>query len=113
WLVNVLVKSQSRLDVPRTLLGQGLDLRVLAFTVLATLLAIVVFGMVPAWQSSRPELVHALKEEGGVSTQRDRRFGFRSLLVVAQLALAIVVLVGAGLCVKSLRNLLAIDPGYE
>jgi macrolide transport system ATP-binding/permease protein len=113
WLINGLVRSQSQLDIARTLLGQGLDLRVLAFTALATLLAVIVFGVVPAWQSSRPDLVHALKEEGGVSNQRVRRFGFRSVLVVAQLALAIVVLVGAGLCVKSLRNLLAIDPGYE
>jgi predicted permease len=113
WLVNTLVSTQSRLDIARTLLGQGMDFRVLAFTALATLLAVVVFGVVPAWQSSRPNLVHALKEEGGVSSRRDRRFGFRSVLVVAQLALAIVVLVGAGLCLKSLRNLLAIDPGYE
>ncbi|MFN2512793.1 MAG: ADOP family duplicated permease [Pyrinomonadaceae bacterium] len=113
WLVNGLVRSQSQLDLARTLLGQGLDLRVLAFTAMATLLAVMVFGLVPAWQSSRPDLVDALKDEGGVSSQRDRRFGFRSVLVVSQLALAIVVLVGAGLCVKSLRNLLAIDPGYE
>src|SRR5205814_5526040 len=96
WLVSLLIRSQSRLNLARTLLGQGVDLRVLAFTALATVLAVVVFGLIPAWQSSRPNLVHALKEEGGVSNQRDRRFGFRSLLVVAQLALAIVVLVGAG-----------------
>jgi predicted permease len=113
WLVSLLIRSQSRFNIARTLLGQGVDLRVLMFTALATVLAVVVFGVIPAWQSSRPNLVHALKEEGGVSNQRDRRFGFRSVLVVAQLALAIVVLVGAGLCVKSLRNLLAIDPGYE
>lgn len=113
WLVNLLVSSQSQLDMARTQLGQGLDLRVLAFTAFATLVAIVVFGLIPTWHSSRPDLVHALKEEGGISTQRDRRFGFRSVFVVAQLALAIVVLVSAGLCVKSLRNLLAIDPGYQ
>jgi putative ABC transport system permease protein len=90
-----------------------MDLRVLAFTAFTTVLAVVVFGVIPAWQSSRPDLVHALKDEGGVSNQRERRVSFRSVLVVAQLALAVVVLVGAGLCVKSLRNLLAIDPGYE
>jgi predicted permease len=113
WLVTLLVKTQSRLGVAQTLLGEGVDRRVLAFTALTTLLAGLVFGAVPAWQSSRADLVPALKEEGGISNQRDRRFNFRSLLVVAQLALAIVVLIGAGLCIKTLRNLLAIDPGYQ
>jgi predicted permease len=101
------------LDLARTLLGQGVDRRVLAFTALTTLAAGLVFGIFPAWQSSKAKLVPVLKEEGGISSQRERRFTFRSLLVVTQLALAIVVLIGAGLCVKSLRNLLAIDPGYN
>jgi predicted permease len=113
WLVTLLVKTQARLSIAQTLLGDSLDLRVLAFTALATLLAGIVFGVVPAWQSARADLVPALKQESGSADLRDRRFGFRSLLVAAQLALAIVVLTGAGLCIKSLRNLLAIDPGYQ
>jgi predicted permease len=113
WLISLLVKTQSRLDVARTVLAQGIDGRVLAFTALTTLVAGVIFGMFPAWQSSRAELVPVLKEEGGISGQRERRFTFRSLLVVSQLALAVVVLIGAGLCIRSLRNLLAIDPGYN
>ena len=113
WLVSLLVKTQAGLNVAGTLLGEGVDRRVLAFTALTTLCAGIIFGVAPAWQSSRADLVPALKEEGGVSSQRERRLGFRSLLVVAQLALAIVVLIGAGLCIKSLRNLLAIDPGYR
>jgi len=52
-----------------------------------------------------------LKEEGGISSQRERRFTFRGLLVVAQLALAIVVLISAGLCIRSLRNLLSAHQG--
>lgn len=113
WLVSLLVKSQSRLNVAQTLLGQTLDARVLAFTALTTVIAGVLFGIFPAWQSSKAELVTMLKDEGGVMKERERRFSFRSLLVVAQLAIAIVVLIGAGLCIKSLRNLLAIDPGYQ
>ncbi|MGE0130010.1 MAG: ABC transporter permease [Blastocatellales bacterium] len=113
WLVTLLVKTQARLSVAETLLGDSIDLRALAFTALATLLAGIVFGVAPAWQGARADLVPALKEEGGGAGQRERRFGFRNLLVVAQLALAIVVLAGAGLCIKSLRNLLAIDPGYQ
>ena len=113
WLVTLIVKSQSRLDIAQTLLGQGLDRRVLAFTTLTTLLAGIVFGVLPAWQSSKPQLVPLLKEEGGISNQRERRFNFRSMLVVGQLAVAIVVLIAAGLCIRSMRNLLAIDPGYQ
>jgi macrolide transport system ATP-binding/permease protein len=113
WLISLLVNTQSRLDLARTLLAQGVDRRVLAFTALTTLVAGLIFGVFPAWQSSKAELVPVLKEEGGISSQRERRFTFRSLLVVSQLALAIVVLIGAGLCIRSLRNLLAIDPGYN
>ena len=113
WLISLLVNTQSRLDLARTLLAQGVDRRVLAFTALTTLVAGIIFGIFPAWQSSKTELVPVLKEEGGISSQRERRFTFRSLLVISQLALAIVVLIGAGLCIRSLRNLLAIDPGYK
>jgi len=115
WLISLLVKTQSRLDLDLapTLLGQGVDRRVLAFTALTTLIAGLIFGIFPAWQSSKAELLPALKEEGGISSEGKRRFTFRSVLVVSQLALAIVVLIGAGLCIKSLRNLLAIDPGYQ
>jgi predicted permease len=113
WIVSLIVNSQSQLDVASTLLGGTLDKRVFVFTALSTLIAGLLFGVLPAWQSSKAELVPMLKDEGSFSNQRDRRFNFRSVLVVGQLALAIVVLVGAGLCVKSLRNLLAIDPGYR
>ena len=113
WLVTMIVKSQSRLDIARALLGQGVDRRVLAFTALTTVFAGLMFGIVPAWQSSRAHLVPVLKEQGGVSNQRERRFNFRSLLVVGQLAISIVVLIAAGLSIRSLRNLLAIDPGFK
>jgi len=113
WLVSLLVNSQSRLDVARSLLGQTLDKRVLFFTASTTIAAGVLFGIFPAWQGSKAELVPMLKDESGGLNQRERRFSFRGLLVVAQLALSIVVLIGAGLCIKSLRNLLSIDPGYQ
>jgi len=112
WLVTLLVKMQTRLNIAQTLLGESVDVRVMAFTAGTTVLAGLVFGLFPAWQSSKANLVPALKEDSGVSNQSERRFNFRSLLVVAQLALAIVVLIGAGLCIRSFRNLLAIEPGY-
>ncbi len=113
WLISLLVNTQSRLDVARTLLGQGLDHRVLIFATVATFAAGMIFGISPAWQSSKAELVPLLKDEGGVSSKRERRFSFRSLLVVSQLALAVIVLIAAGLCIRTMRNLLAIDPGYK
>ena len=113
WLVSLLVKSQSRLSVTQTLFGKTLDLRVLAFTVGTTAAAGLLFGLIPAWQSSRAELIPMLKDDTGGEGFGERRHYVRSFLVVGQLALAIVVLIGAGLCIRSLRNLLAIDPGYR
>ncbi len=110
WLVTLLVKTQARLSIAQGLLGEGLDKRVLVFSALTTLVAGVVFGIVPSWQGTKTDLVPALKEEGGVFDRRAPRLSLRSLLVVTQLALAMIVLIGAGLCIKSLRNLLAIDP---
>jgi predicted permease len=111
--VSLLVKSQSRLETASALLNQSLDARVLAFTAIATLAAGLCFGIFPALQGSKADLVLRLKEDGGISNRRERRLSLRGLLVVSQLALAIVVLIGAGLCIKSMRNLLAIDPGYQ
>jgi len=111
--VSLLVKSQSRLETASALLNQSIDTRVLAFTAVATLVAGLCFGIFPAWQGSKADLVLRLKEDGGISNHRERRLSLRGLLVVSQLALAIVVLIGAGLCIRSLRNLLAIDPGYQ
>ena len=113
WLVTLLVKTQARLSLAQGLLGEGLDQRVLVFSALTTLVAGVVFGIIPSWQGTKADLVPALKEEGGVFDRRAPRLSLRSLLVVTQLALAMIVLIGAGLCIKSLRNLLAIDPGYQ
>jgi putative ABC transport system permease protein len=114
WLVTFLVKTQARFDNIETLLSQGIDLRMLSFTALATLFAGIVFGIFPAWQGSKADLVPALKEDAaGILDRCERRHGLRGILVIAQIAVATVTLVGAGLCVKSLRNLLALDPGYQ
>jgi putative ABC transport system permease protein len=113
WLITLLVNTQARLSSARTVLSHAVDWRVLAFTAMVTIFAGIAFGLVPAWRSSRADLIPALKDQNnGFGTGR---FGMRlrGLLVVGQLALAIVVLVGAGLCIRSFQNLLAIDPGYE
>jgi predicted permease len=88
------------------------DARVLAFTLGVSLLTGILFGLVPALQTARPQLLGALKGEGGavVSTGHVR---LRKGLVVAQVALSLLLLVGAGLFVRSLWNLRTLDPGFR
>ena len=113
WLISLLLKFHPLLQRAQSTLGNSLDPRVLTFTVCATVLAGVIFGLAPAWKSAKADLVPALKAEGSLKNRSERQFNLRSSLVVAQIALALVVLIGAGLCVKSLRALFAIDPGYQ
>jgi predicted permease len=94
-------------------LDYHLDGRVLAFTFVLSLATGVIFGLAPALQASRPELLPALKDEGPAVAQGRRRFNLRNLLVVAQVALSLVLLIGAGLFLRSLNNAQAIDPGFD
>lgn len=90
-----------------------LDGRVLAFTVLVSVVAGALTGLVPALQVSRPDLSEALKEGGrGASSDRGRH-RLRALLVVSEVALAIVLLVGAGLMVRGFRSLMDRDQGFD
>src|SRR4030095_2940199 len=91
----------------------AVNLPVLGFTFALTLLTGIVFGLVPALEATRFDLNDSLKEGGkniggGSRTQR-----LRSLFVVTQVALALVLLVGAGLFMKSLTRLRAVDPGFN
>jgi predicted permease len=113
WLITLLFNTQPRLDSARTLLAHPIDWRVLGFTFGITLVAGLAFGLAPAWRSSGADLVPALKDQDNGFGGGHRILGLRGLLVIGQLALAIVVLIGAGLCIRSLQNLLAIDPGYQ
>ena len=114
WLAELLLTyNPYKIDLAQTTFGRTLDARVLLFTLLVSALSGLVFGLAPALQSSRPDLIPALKGEVSALRQGARRLGPRSLLVVLQVALSVVVLVGAGLLVRSLRNLFAIDPGFK
>jgi len=94
-------------------LDNRLDLRALGFTVAISLVTGFLFGLAPALSASRPDLVSALKDETALLGKRFRRLSLRNLLVVAQVALSVIVLVGAGLCVRSLQKLQAIDEGFD
>jgi predicted permease len=94
-------------------LDNRLDLRVLGFTLAISLLTGILFGLAPALSASRPNLSPVLKEEATVFGVRLRRLNLRNFLVVGQVALSLVVLVGASLCIRSLRNLQTIDTGFD
>jgi predicted permease len=89
------------------------DGRVLLFTGAVSVLTAVIFGLAPALHASNPELVPLLKGEGGRAGAKRGRPSLRSLLVVGQVGLSLVVLVSAGLFLKSLKNAATIDPGFR
>jgi predicted permease len=89
-----------------------IDWRVLGFTLTATLLTGLLFGIAPAVRSVRVDLTPALKESVGGLGGRQGRLRLGNILVIAQVALTVVVMVGAGLVVHTLQNLRSVDPGF-
>lgn len=89
-----------------------LDWRVLGFTFALSLLTGLVFGLAPAWRSTRVDLTPSLKDSGRASSAVHRSLLGRGL-VVFQVALSLVLLVGAGLFVRTLLNLQRVDPGFN
>ncbi|MGH9841026.1 MAG: ABC transporter permease [Blastocatellia bacterium] len=90
----------------------GLDQTVLLFTMGIAVLTSLLSGLLPAWQASRVELQTALKE-GGRSAAGSSRERVRKTLLVVEVSLALVLLAGAGLLVRSMYNLLRVDPGFN
>ncbi len=89
----------------------GLDFRVLAFAMALSLLSGTLFGLVPAWKTSQADPQTALKEGGrGASGTHNRA---QSAFVVAEIAVALMLLIGAGLMVRSLARLANVDPGFN
>jgi predicted permease len=111
-IITAIVRFQPPMLISLSL-DLGLDATVLAFTFGVALLAGLLFGLVPALQATKPQLVPALKDLPSTIGSRYRRFGLRNVLVVAQVAISMVLLVGAGLFVRSLIAAQEIDPGFE
>jgi putative ABC transport system permease protein len=91
----------------------GMDGSVLAFAMAAALVTSIVFGLVPAIHLSRQDLNDALKEGGGKQQGAAVGRGARELLIVAEVALSIILLVGAGLMIRSLWQLQNVSPGFD
>jgi len=90
-----------------------LDLPVVVFALIMTGASVVVFGLVPALQGSMSSVGAALKESAGQLTASPRRARIRQTLVVAQVALSLMLLVSAGLFLRTLQNAQALDPGFS
>ncbi|HYU98710.1 MAG TPA: ABC transporter permease, partial [Pyrinomonadaceae bacterium] len=111
WWSDLLV-ALGKENIPRAL-QVGLDWRVLGFTLFVSVLTGIVFGLVPAIHSSKTELTESLKEGGRSGAEGARRNRIRGVLVVGELAIAVVLLVGAGLLIQSLWRLRQVSPGFE
>jgi putative ABC transport system permease protein len=111
WTLDALSAADVPLPIPIED-APVIDPRVLGFTGLIALATGLLFGIAPAIQASRPDVVPVLKNESVPSGGR-ARFSMRQALVVAQVALSLLSLVTAGLFVRSLRTMQAIDPGFE
>jgi predicted permease len=112
WMSESLPSLVPNVGLPIAI-DHPLDARIFGFTALACLLAALVSGIAPALLSLRSDLNDALKEGGRAGTPTGASHRTRGMLVVAEMALAIVALVGAGLFVKSFRNARAIHPGFD
>lgn len=91
----------------------GVDGRVLLFTLGVSLVTGFLFGLYPAWRAARATLGEALKEGGGKSSPGGDSRRFRQVLVVGEIALTLVLLIGAGLLLQSFRRLQGVDPGFD
>jgi putative ABC transport system permease protein len=98
-------------ELPR-IADSGLNLQVLTFTTVIALLTSVLFGIVPALHATAPELATSLNEGGRSGTETRRRRRLRAAFVVTETALAVVLLAGAGLLLRSLLGLGKVDPGF-
>ena len=112
WTTSVLIGAMPIQDLMNTLSSTP-DARVLAFTMLLSVVTALLFGLVPALQASRPALASALKDEIGTTSGGVKHARMRKVLVVAQVALSVLLLSAAGLFARSLYNLRTLDPGFR
>lgn len=111
WFIKLLLAITPP-NTPR-LSEIGIDWRVFAFTFAVTMLAGILFGLVPALQTSRPNLNETLKDSGQRGGETSGRNRTGSFLIVSEIALSFILLAGAGLLIKSFLHLREISPGFN
>jgi predicted permease len=114
-LAHVAVRALVALEesgVPRAA-GVAVDLRVLAFAALASTVTAVLVAMMPAWRAAAARVDGALRADERTMSTGAGRLRFRRLLVAAEVALTVVLVVGAGLMFRSLARLVSVDPGFD
>jgi predicted permease len=110
WLNNLVNAWRPPIDIP-VIPHVEIDPRVLLFTAGVSLLTALLFGLVPALQSTRAKLIGAIKNEA--PSDKLRRLNLRDILVMAQVALSVVLLIGSILVVRSLQHALSLNLGFE
>jgi hypothetical protein len=112
WISGALVAMMRTREEPVTLTVSP-DWRVMGFALTLTLLTVIICSLLPAFRATRVAPAPALKETGQTSTTILRRWSFGQALVVSQVALAVVLLIGAALFIRSLTGILAQDAGFD
>ena len=105
-LMKIVTQNIPRLDHVQ------LDWQVLGFTLVLALATCLVFGLLPAWHASKPDLHATLEQSGRTSGPGGHRLRFRQALVVCQVSMAVMLVIGAGLLIKSFWRLRGVDPGF-
>jgi len=111
WWGTALLSRVAHETIPR-LEGLQLSYRVLGFNLLVSLLSGIVFGLAPAWRFSKTELQEILKDSGATTSESEGK-RLRGALVIAEVALSVALLVGAGLLIKSMLRLSNADAGFD
>ena len=110
WMLQVLQTADLPLPLPISF-DLGLDKTVLLYSILVTAAAGLFFGLLPAWQATNPDVAPIIKDDGA-GGGKPARISLRSFLVGAQVAVSLVLLVGAGLFLRSLQARTSVDPGF-
>jgi len=114
WINQLLMAFKPPFPPPFTFtLDLSFDIRTFVFTFLLAIATGVIFGLVPALQASRPDVLPALKDESNAEGQRVRRLNLRSALVITQVALSLALLISTGLFLRTLRYARQIDLGFK
>lgn len=113
WTSSLLIEVFPDQDSGGVAMSASLDPRTVAFTFVLALITGIGFGLLPAIQSTRPNVYPTLKDQGGSVVGGFGQIRSRQALVVAQVALSLLLLVGAGLFTRSLVNLRRLDPGFQ